>query len=87
MLLTFFAPSSDSTDRFQVCLVEDRVFLVSCKEVGFEIYKIRKFSCDDFELSFHLFNETSLAAARSLSSCKPVFPWAEVKGNRPLLIW
>jgi hypothetical protein len=51
---------------FRVCQLEDRIFLfsVSCKAVGFEIYKLRIFSCDEFEVSFHLFN-VGLAAARS----------------------
>ena len=55
---------------FRAYLVEDGVFLfmVSCKEVGFGVYKIRKFECEDFKLSFHLFNDSSLVAARSLSS-------------------
>jgi hypothetical protein len=65
---------------FRVSLLEDRIFLfsVTCKEVGFEIYKIRKLSCVDFEISFHLFNDSGLASARSLSTDKPSFPWKEV---------
>lgn len=70
-------------DSFRVCLVEERIFLfiVSCKAVGLEIYKIREFVCDEFKLSFHLFNATGLAAARSLSNNVQVFPWQKVKSQ------
>jgi hypothetical protein len=47
-------------------------------KVGFEIYKLRKFSCLKFELSFYLFNDAGLAMARLLSCGKLVFPWVEV---------
>lgn len=71
-------------ESFNVCLVEERIFLfsVSCKEVGFEIYKLRTFKCADFELFFHLFNDSGLSFARSHTSCSPVFPWEEV-GKKP----
>lgn len=60
--------------------------MVSCKEVGFEVYKIRKFECEDFKLSFHLFNDCSLATARSLSSSdgQQSFPWFEVGPKQKL---
>ena len=62
-------------EQFVVNLVEDMIFfLVSCKDIGFEVYKIRKFICVEFELSFHLFNEASLSSARSSSSGLPVYP-------------
>ena len=35
---------------------------VSCKAVGFEVYKIRDLICDDFKLSFHLFNDVGLVS-------------------------
>ena len=58
-LCMLFGSSSDS---FKVGLVQDRIFLfnVSYKAVGFEIYKIRELSCDEFKLSFHLFNDAGL---------------------------
>ena len=58
-LCMLFGSSSDS---FKVGLVQDRIFLfnVSYKAVGFEIYKIRELSCDEFKLSFHLFNDVGL---------------------------
>ncbi|CAD6270538.1 unnamed protein product [Miscanthus lutarioriparius] len=50
-------------DSFNVCLVEERIFLfsVSCKETGFEIYKLRAFKCVEFELFFQLFNDSGLS--------------------------
>lgn len=68
-------------NSFQVCLIEDRIFLfpVSCKEVGFEIYKIRRFVCVNFELAFNLLNESGLSFARSFTSNLSVFPWMEVQ--------
>lgn len=51
---------------------------MSSKDIGFEVYKIRKFICAEFELSFHLFNEASLSSAHSSSSGLPVYPWIEV---------
>lgn len=67
-------------EHFLVSLVEDRIFffLVSSKAIGFEVYKIRKFICAEFELSFHLFNEAGLSSARTFSSGLPVYPWVEV---------
>lgn len=69
-----------AVDSFRVSLVEDRIFLftVSCKRVGFEIYKMRSFHCVEFELFFQLFNDSGLAFACSHSSCSPIFPWHEV---------
>jgi hypothetical protein len=57
-------------------MVEDRIFLVSVSsmDIGFEVYKIRKFICIELELSFHLFNEAGLSSARSFSSNLPVYP-------------
>lgn len=72
-------------DALNVELLEDRIFLfsVSCKLLGLEIYNIRRFSCDEFELSFHLLNDKGLDAARLLASDKPrPFPWVEV-GKKP----
>lgn len=68
-------------DSFQVSLVEDRIFLflVSSKAVGFEVYKLKKFACSEFELFFQLFNDSGLSFARSHICSKPVFPWVEVK--------
>ena len=62
-------------------MIEDRIFIfsISSKAIGFEIYRIRKFVCDELELSFHLFNDSGLASARSFSSNLPVFPWVEVR--------
>lgn len=65
----------------RVSALEDRIFLftVSCKDVGLEIYRIRNFSCDKFELFFQLFNDSGLASARSLASDKPPpSAWVEV---------
>jgi len=80
-----------SAEALHVCSLEDRIFLfsVSCKAVGFEIYRLRGFSCDEFELFFHLFNEAGLAAARvSISRQPEPFPWVEVrKKNLAMLIW
>jgi hypothetical protein len=57
-------------------MVEHWIFLfsVSSMDIGFEVYKIRKFICIELELSFHLFNEASLSSARSFSSNLPVYP-------------
>ena len=62
-------------------MIEDRIFIfsVSSKAIGFEIYRIRKFVCDELELSFHLFNDSGLASARSFSSNLLIFPWVEVR--------
>lgn len=61
------------TDALNVESLEDRffLFLVSCKAIGFEVYNIRKFSCDEFELSFHLLNDLGLDATRLLAFGKP----------------
>jgi hypothetical protein len=74
-----------SGDALSVCSLEDRIFLfsVSCKLVGFEVYKIRSFSCEEFELSFHLLNNAGLAAARLKASGQPKqFPWIQA-GKKP----
>jgi hypothetical protein len=71
-------------DDLRVEFLESRIFTfaVSCKEVGFEIYKIKSLSCDEFELSFHLLNDLGLNAARDFSSDKPApAPWNEVRGK------
>jgi hypothetical protein len=68
-----FAASSLSTilgcptEALNVSLLKDRIFFfsVSCKEVGFEIYSLPSFACDEFVLFFHLFNEAGLVAAHS----------------------
>jgi hypothetical protein len=66
---------------FHVSQFEDRIFffLVSSKQIGFEIYKLRSFACADFELFFQLFNESGLAFARSHINQDPKFPWVEVR--------
>ncbi|KAM0827262.1 hypothetical protein ACQ4PT_068312 [Festuca glaucescens] len=42
--------------QLKVSMIRDRVFsfCVSCKEVGFHILKLRKFSCTQFKCCFHL---------------------------------
>lgn len=72
-------------ESFQVCLGADRVFLflVSCKKVAFEIYNLYKFSCLEFELSFHLFNVAGLVVARLFIDGKPQFFWIEVGEKFP----
>jgi hypothetical protein len=51
--------------------------------VGFDVYKIRSFSCEEFELSFHLLNDAGLTAARLKASGQPKqFPWIEA-GKKP----
>lgn len=69
-----------TADSFHVSQVEDRIFLftVSCKQVGFAIYKLRSFKCEEFELFFQLFNDSGIAFARVNIDCSPVFPWKEV---------
>ena len=78
---TLSAILGDLAEHFHVSLIEDRIFLfsVSSKAIGFEIYRIREFVCDELELSFHLFNDSGLASARSFSSNLSVFPWVEVR--------
>jgi hypothetical protein len=73
-----------SADDFDVCSIEDRIyhFSVSCKKIGFEIYKIRSFKCLEFELFFQLFNDSGLSFARMHISCLPVFPWEKVSNRR-----
>lgn len=68
---------------FHASQFEDRIFffLVSNKRVGLEIYKIKSFSCAEFEVFFHLFNENGLSRARSHSSSVPSFPWVEVRSK------
>lgn len=65
---------------FHVGLVEERIFLftVSCKKVGFEIYKLRTLKCVEFELFFQLYNDSGIAFARARTDCAPVFTWQEV---------
>jgi hypothetical protein len=42
--------------QLKVSMIRDRVFsfCVSCKEVGFHVLKLRKFSCTQFKCYFHL---------------------------------
>jgi hypothetical protein len=49
-------PEDCPTKRFGMHRLKDRIFLssISCKVMDFEIYKLQKFSCDEFELSFLL---------------------------------
>ncbi|CAD6266675.1 unnamed protein product [Miscanthus lutarioriparius] len=72
----------NTKDSFNACLIDERIFLftISCKEVGFEVCKIRSFECADYKLSFHLFNEAGLASANALVSAseRQSFPWMEV---------
>ena len=77
-------------DDLRVEFLESRIFTfaVSCKEVGFEIYKIKSLSCDEFELSFHLLNDLGLDAARDFSSDKPApAPGMRSEENPPMRRW
>ena len=78
---TLSAILGDLAEHFHVSLIEDRIFLfsISSRAIGCEIYRIRKFVYDELELSFHLFNDSGLASARSFSSNLSVFPWVEVR--------
>jgi hypothetical protein len=44
---------------FNVIFLSDRVFhfSVSCKQVGFFIYQLQYFKCDNFVVSFYLWND------------------------------
>lgn len=75
-------------EALHVCQLEDRIFLfsVSCKQVGLAVYKIKQFSCVEFELFFQLFNDSGLSFARSRSSNDPVFPWLEAGKKKSLAV-
>jgi hypothetical protein len=49
----------DLAQDFNVVLLSDRVFSfsVSCKQVGFFIYHLQFFKCDNFVVYFHLWND------------------------------
>nr|AWA45197.1 hypothetical protein SS81E14_000014 [Saccharum spontaneum] len=68
------------TSAFHVSQIEDRIFffLVSSKHIGFQVYKIRNFVCNEFELFFQLYNEAGLSFARAHINPKP-FPWVDVR--------
>jgi hypothetical protein len=44
---------------FNVLPLSDRVFRfsVSCKQVGFFVYNLRFFHCEEFSVFFHLWND------------------------------
>jgi hypothetical protein len=67
---------------FHASQIEDRIFffLVSSKQIGFQVYKIRNFVCNDFELFFQLYNEAGLSYARAHINPKPN-PWVDVRGK------